>query len=111
MKLHIGSITVASNVWQAVIIVVLIFVLILVLAYMSRNFLEWSLSGFGIGLVIGFILAIVIEGFLLIGGKTVLTGILSWKKAPAPIQKVLNDGHTRLLEVMNVPKQCWPNVK
>lgn len=78
---------------------------------MSRNFLEWSLSGLGIGLFIGFILAIVLEGFLLIGGKTVITGLLSWKDAPPQIQNILNDGHTRLLEVLSIPKNCWPASK
>ncbi len=111
MKVHIGGITIAPNIWQAAIIIILIFVLVLVLAYMSHNFLEWSLGGFGIGMVLGVILAIVLEGFLLVGGKTVLTGLLSWKQAPAPIQRVLDDGHVRLLEVLNVPKACWPASK
>lgn len=111
MNLKIGNITIAPNVWQAAAIIILIFVLLLVLAYMSRNFLEWSLSGFGIGLALGFILALVLEGFLIVGGKTVLTGLLSWKNAPAPIQRVLDNGHTSLLEVLSVPKSCWPDSK
>ncbi|CAN5298860.1 hypothetical protein BH10PAT1_BH10PAT1_2790 [soil metagenome] len=110
-QVHLGNISIAPNIIQAAVIIILIFVLVLVLAYMSHNFLQWSLSGFGIGAVIGFILALILEGFLLVGGKTVLTGFLSIKNAPAPVQKVLDNGHTTLLEVLKVPKQCWPNVK
>lgn len=111
MNLHIGKLVISSNIWQAAVIIILVFVLILVLAYMSRNFLEWSLSGFGIGLVIGFILAIVLEGFLLIGGKTVITGLLSWKTAPPVVANVLNSGHQRLLDVLNVPASCSATLK
>ncbi|SRR5258708_4989365 len=111
MNLHIGKVVISSNIWQAGLIIILVFVLILVLAYMSRNFLEWSLSGFGIGLVIGFILAIVLEGFLLIGGKTVITGLLSWKTAPPIVANVLNSGHQRLLDVLNVPASCSGTLK
>lgn len=111
MNLKISNFTIAPNIWQAAAIVALVFALILILAYMSRNFLEWSLSGFGIGLIIGFILAIVLEGFLLIGGKTVITGLLSWKSAPPQVQSILESGHTKLLEVLSVPKSCWPASK
>src|SRR5581483_7523367 len=106
MRLHLGSVTIAPNIWQAAAIIALIFALLLILAYMSRNFLEWSLSGFGIGLLIGFILAIVLEGFLITGGKTVVTGLLSWKAAPPQIQKILDDGHQRLLDTLNIPASC-----
>lgn len=111
MKLGLGNITIAPNIWQAAAIIALIFALILILAYMSRNFLEWSLSGFGIGLVIGFILAIILEGFLIIGGKTVVTGLLNWRGAPPQIQKVLDDGHKKLLDTLNVPASCSGNLK
>ncbi len=111
MNLHIGKITIAPNIWQAAAIIALVFALILVLAYMSRNFLEWSLSGFGIGLLIGFILAVVLEGFLIIGGKTVVTGLLSWKNAPPQVQNVLNEGHAKLLDTLNVPASCSGIIK
>jgi hypothetical protein len=106
MRLNLGNISIAPNIWQAAAIIALIFALLLILAYMSRNFLEWSLSGFGIGLVIGFIIAIVLEGFLIIGGKTVIISVLNWKTAPPQVQKIINDGHQKLLETLNVPASC-----
>ncbi len=110
-KLHLGPISIAPNVWQAAAIIALIFVFVLVLAYMSRNFMEWSLSGAGIGLVVGFILALVLEGFLIVGGRTVITAALGWKNAPAPIQNVLTEGHQKLLDALNIPASCSGIVK
>ncbi len=111
MKFHVGGLTIAPSIWQAVAIVGLLFVLVLVMAYMSRSFMSWSLSGAGIGLFLGFLLALVLEGFLLIGGKTVITGLLGWKNAPAPVASILESGHTRLLDALGVPKMCWPASK
>src|SRR5260221_11210888 len=110
-KLHIGPVCIASNLWHAAAIIVLIFILVLVMGYMSRSFMSWLLSGAGIGLVVGFILALVLEGFLIVGGKTVITAALGWKNAPAPIQNVLATGHKQLLDVLNVPASCSAIVK
>lgn len=110
-KLHFAGITIAPNVWEAVAIVAFIFAIILLLAYMSHNFLEWSLSGAGIGIIVGFILALILEGFLIVGGKTVITAALGWKNAPAPIQNILTTGHKQLLDALNVPASCSAVVK
>ncbi len=111
MELHLGGLTVAPNVWQAGAIILLIFIFVLMLAYMARTYMEWSLSGFGIGVVVGIILVIALEVGLLIGGKSVLAGILNWKDAPAPVANVINSGHERLLDVLNVPASCSGNLK
>ncbi len=70
--------------------------------------MSWSLYGAWVWIVIGFMLALVLEGFLLIGGRTILTGLLGWKTAPPLIQNILNTGHTKLLDAMNIPKSCRP---
>ena len=104
-------VTVASNVWIAGGIIALIFAFVLVLAYMSRSFMSWSLSGFGIGFVIGILVALIVEGFLLIGGKSIITAGLGVKNAPAPIQNILDSGHKQLLEALNVPASCSATLK
>ena len=104
-------VAIAQNVIIAAGIILLIFALVLVMAYMSRSFMSWSLSGAGIGIFVGFLLAIILEGFLLIGGKTVITAALGWKSAPAPILNVLNTGHKQLLDALNVPASCSGIVK
>ncbi|SRR5258708_4009827 len=110
-KLHIGPVSIAPNIWQAAAIITLIFVLVLVMAYMSRSFMSWSLSGAGIGIIVGFLLALILEGFLIVGGKTVITAALGWKNAPAPIQSVLTEGHQKLLDAMNIPASCSGIIK
>ena len=111
MKLHIGGITLTPNLWQAIAIVVLIFVLLLIIAYMSRQFMSWSLWGAWVLVLVGFMLALVLEGFLLIGGRTVVTSLLGWKNAPKPIVGVLSAGHQKLLDTLGVPASCSGIVK
>lgn len=111
MKFHIGGVTLAPNLWQAIAIVVLIFVLLLIVAYMSRSFMSWSLWGAWVWVLVGFLLAFVLEGFLLVSGRSVITTLIGWKNAPKPVQNVLNASHEKLLESLNVPKACWPSVK
>ena len=106
MNLHIGPFTISPNIWQAGAIILLIFVLVLVMAYMSRNFMSWSLSGAWIGLVVGIALTLILEGFLLIGGKTVIISLLGIKNAPQPIQSALDSGHKELLDALQVPASC-----
>ncbi|KKQ75148.1 MAG: hypothetical protein US96_C0016G0002 [Candidatus Woesebacteria bacterium GW2011_GWB1_38_5b] len=86
--------------WQILAIVFLIFLLILTMASVRRHFLEWTVKGAGFGIVLGFVLALIIEGFLLIGGRTALTEVLGWKNAPKPIQVAIDKGRARLVDVL-----------
>lgn len=88
--------------WQIVAIVVLLFFLVLTMASVRRHFLEWSVKGAGFGVVLGFILALIIEGFLLIGGRTALTEVLGWKNAPKPIQVAIDQSRERFISVLGV---------
>ena len=45
-------------------------------------------------------LALIIEGFLIIKGGTILTGVLGWKNAPAPISVALDAGRAKLTQVL-----------
>ena len=53
----------------------------------------------------------ILEGFLIVGGKTVITAAVGWRNAPAPIQNVLNIGHQKLLDSLNIPASCSAVVK
>lgn len=97
-----------SNVpWQAAAIVFLVFLLILTLAQVRRHFIDWSFKGAGFGIFFGFLLAIILEGFLLINGKTALIQFLGWKNAPKPVSVALEAGRTELLKVLGV-STCTP---
>ncbi len=87
---------------QVVAIVFLLFLLVLSIAHMRRHFFDWSMKGATFGLFFGFVLALILEGFLLVSGKTVLIGFLGWKNAPKPLQNVLEAGRTELTKVLGV---------
>ena len=62
----------------------------------------WSLKGGVFGLFLGFLLALILEGFLIIGGKTAVTEIIGWKNAPKPILVALEAGRSKLVGVLGV---------
>lgn len=100
-NLKVGNIQLAPEYWQAVVIVLLLFALLLTLARMRYLYLHWSFGKSSMAMMFwGFLLALVFEGFLLIGGKTLLTEVLGWKNAPKPISTALDAGRTKLVNVL-----------
>jgi hypothetical protein len=91
-------------------IVFLIFLLILTMARLRRLYVNWSLSGAVKMLGLGFTLAVIIEGFLLLGGRTLLTEIIGWENAPKPIAKVLDAGREKLVDVLGVSEEIPQSV-
>lgn len=85
---------------MAVAVIVLVFLLILTLAQVRRHFVNWSLRGGVFGIFFGFLLALILEGFLLIGGRTVITELLGWRNAPKPISIALDAGRGKLIQVL-----------
>ena len=53
----------------------------------------------------GFLLALILEGFLLLSGRTMLTEILGWKNAPKPISTALDVTRTKLVKVLGVTEE------
>ena len=92
----LGGFTLSPNYLQALLILLLIFLLIFTMARMHHLFIKWSFKGAVMGILIGFILALVVEGFFLVSGSTVLTTVLGWKNAPKPIAEILDDSRTKL---------------
>lgn len=99
---NLGGLTFSPTYVTAGAIIFLIFLLILTLAQVRRHFLNWSIKGGIFGIALGFLLAIIFEGFLLIGGRTVVTEVLGWKNAPKPIVNVLDAGRAKLVKVLGV---------
>lgn len=104
-NLNLGKFTIPVPYWQAAAIVFLIFVLILTMARFRRHYVDWSLKGGVFGIFFGFLLALILEGFLLIGGKTAITEVLGWKNPPAPIAHVLDAGRNQLINVLGIKTQ------
>jgi hypothetical protein len=101
-EFKLGSFTIAPTYWQAGAIVFLLFLLVITLAQVRRHFMEWSIRGSLFGIFLGFLLALILEGFLILGGKTALTEILGWKNAPKPISNALNTGRAKLINVLGI---------
>lgn len=102
---NIGGLSFEPTYLQAVAIVGLLFLLVLTLARLRRLFLGWSLGGWYAWLLIGFVLTVILEGFLLVGGRTILTELLGWKNAPQPVQQVLDSGREKLVGVLGVTQE------
>lgn len=85
---------------QAGAIIILVFLLIISLAQFRQHFVKWSLKGGVVGLFFGFLLTIILEGFLLVSGHTILTSTLGWTNAPKPFSTALDLGKEKLINVL-----------
>lgn len=103
--LTLGTFSIPIPYWQAGGIIFLLFILILLMANFRKHYIDWSLKGGVVGIFFGFLLALILEGFLLIGGKTALTEVLGWKNPPTPIAHVLDAGRDQLIQVLGINTQ------
>lgn len=103
--LHLGKISLPVTYIQAAAVIILVFFLVLLLAKFRRHYVDWSFKGAVFGIFFGFLLALILEGFLIIGGRTAITSILGWKNAPAPISIALDAGRTKLIQVLGISDQ------
>lgn len=99
---NVGKLEIAPTYWQAGLIVLLLFVLVFALARLRRLYVNWSLNSFLPAVGLGFLLALIFEGFMIISGKTVLIALLGWKNAPKPISTALDEGRSELVKVLGV---------
>ena len=104
-NLNLGKFSLPVTYLEAGAVIFLLFLLILVMAQYRRHYVDWSLKGGVFGIFFGFLLALILEGFLLIGGKTALTEALGWKNAPKPIQVALDAGRGKLIQVLGIQDQ------
>jgi hypothetical protein len=102
IMLFLNGFSIAPTYIQAGAIVVLLFLLVVSLAQFRHHFVKWSMKGGLIGLFFGFVLTLLLEGFLLVGGHTVLTSTLSWNNPPKPFSTALDKGREKLTNVLGV---------
>ncbi len=81
-------------------IVFMLFLLTLSMARLRRMYVKWSFKGAPGMIALGFFIALILEGFMIIGGKTFMTEILGWKNPPKPIANVLDTSRKELVEVL-----------
>lgn len=102
---QVGELVFTPSYLHAAVVVFLLFLLVLTLARLRRLYISWSLTGAVKMLGIGFVLAIIVEGFLLLGGRTLFTELLGWENAPKPIATVLDMGREKLVKVLGVDQE------
>lgn len=105
LEFTIAGYTFAPSYLHIAAILVLLFLLILTLAQVRRHFIDWSIKGSVVGIFLGFLLALVLEGFLILAGRTAVTEILGWKNAPEPLKQALDSGRGRLADVLGVTEE------
>ena len=105
-SLDIRGFEITPTYWQAAAIIFLIFLLLLSLARMRYLYVHWSMGRSAVAFTMwGFVLAIIFEGLLLVGGKTLLTEVLRWENAPKPISTMLDEGRYKLIQVLGADEE------
>lgn len=99
---NLGKVSFPIPYIQAIGIIVLLFVLILSFAQFRKHTIDYSMKGAIFGIFFGFLLALILEGFLILSGRTALTQVLGWKNAPAPISIALDAGRNKLIDVLGI---------
>ena len=101
----LGKFDLSPQYWTVLAIIFLLFLLVLTLARLRYMYIHWSIAKPSLAMIFwGFLLAIIIEGFFLISGRTLLTEILGWENAPKPIGTALDAGRAKLVNVLSVTK-------
>ena len=102
IDLNLAGFSFSPSLIQAGVVVALVFLLLLSLAQFRRHMFGWGARGAVFGVFIGFFLALIFEGFLIIGGRTALTELLGWKDAPKPVANALDAGRAKLIDVLGI---------
>lgn len=101
----IGGLLFTPSYAHAVAIVILLFFLVLTFARLRRLYVDWSLKGSATMIGLGFVLAVIVEGFLILGGRTLFTELVGWQNAPKPVQTALDAGRSRLVKVLGTSQE------
>ncbi|MGD8744004.1 MAG: hypothetical protein PVJ52_00225 [Candidatus Woesebacteria bacterium] len=103
---NLGNFKLEPTYWQAAMIIVLLFLVVWSLARIRYLYVNWSLGRSAIAMLFwGFVLTLLLEGFLILGGKTLLTEIFGWKNPPKPISTALDMGRNKMIDVLGVNKE------
>ena len=100
---NIRGIYVEPTYWMAGAIVLLIFLLLFTVARIRWLYVHWNLGKSSMSMLFwGFLLAFIVEGFFILGGRTLFTEILGWKSEPKPISTLLDISRAKMIGVMGV---------
>lgn len=89
MSINLPNISIPSSSLVLVGIGIVAFFVFLIMARMSRMFLEWNFSGAGLGFFVGILITAAIGGFIVLKGGNLLKNLAMWDQTPEPVKKVL----------------------
>lgn len=101
-QVKIGSMNLRPEYWQAGLILFMLFLILMTIARWRHLYVKWNLKGFIPSILFGFLVTLLLEGILIVSGRTFLTEILGWENAPKPISTALDEGRNKLIEVLGV---------
>jgi hypothetical protein len=108
---NIKGIQIEPTLWEVAAIVFLLFLLVLTLARLRYLYVNWHFSRQSFSfLFYGFLLAMILEGFLILSGRTLFTTVIGWKNPPKPISTALDAGRTKLVQVLGVQESIPDSV-
>lgn len=97
----IGGLNVDATYWQVGAIILLVFLLVFTLARLRYLYVHWSLSKNSLAMLFwGFVLAVIVEGFFMLSGRTIFTQVLGIKNVPKPFSTALDLGRSRMENVL-----------
>ncbi len=97
----IGNLNFEATYWEAIAIIILLFFLVFTLARMRYLYVHWSMGKHAFAMLFwGIVLTIIVEGFLMLSGRTIFTEILGMKAVPKPFSTLLDIGRSRLVNVL-----------
>jgi len=97
----VGNLNIDATYWEAAVILVLLFLLVFTFARMRYLYVHWSMGKHAFAMLFwGIVLTIIVEGFLMLTGRTIFTEILGFKNVPKPFSTFLNIGRNRLVNVL-----------
>lgn len=97
----LGAFEVSPSHYQVGIILFLVFLLLLSLARVRRMFIHWSFGRQSIAIFAwGFIVALIVEGFFILAGRTMFTELLGLRNLPKPISSFIDLGRSRVYQVL-----------
>jgi hypothetical protein len=103
---NVGGIELEFTLWMVFVLILLAFMLLFTIARVRYLYVHWNLSKTSISfLFYGFLFALILEGFMIISGRTLFTEILGWENAPKPISALLDTSRNKLVDVLGVTEE------
>lgn len=99
-QLGIATAGMSSGVQQGILIIIGVFFVTLLLGLTRHHMLSWSMKGAGFGVVAGMLLTLVLEGLLLVGGKTAVAEIVRNESAPPAVRVFLQKNMSELADLI-----------